>query len=148
MADSTAGNRRHSHFVNMYRYMEKEIPQIIKDVGFDFSWDEKKVWQLDVSTVEMSIEELTWHFNIPFLGSNKGFYDLRPQEVIDHPEQYYEEYGRTMQSNTAYPIDIMFWKIRWLILDGLHRLMKRSIQGEQIVEVRKIPESAIPFIKK
>ena len=27
-------------------------PQVIKDVGFDFSWDNAKVWQLDVPVIE------------------------------------------------------------------------------------------------
>lgn len=125
-------------------YMDRQLPQIIKEVGFDFSWDENKVWQLDVPIEEMSIEELTWHFDIPFLWSKpNGFYDLKPQQVIDHPEQYPEEHERTMQSNTGYPIDIMFWKNHWLILDGLHRLMKQAIEEKSVVLVRKIPESAI-----
>ena len=53
-----------------------------------------------------------------------------------------------MQADINYPIDIMFWKKRWLILDGLHRLMKQAIEGRQTVQVRKIPESAIPLITK
>lgn len=27
--------------------MEEKIPQIIKDVGFDFNWEEEKVWVFD-----------------------------------------------------------------------------------------------------
>ncbi len=44
-----------------------EKPQIIKDVGFDFSWDYKKVWTLDEPVVSIPIEALLWHFDIPFL---------------------------------------------------------------------------------
>ena len=129
--------------------MSRELPDIIKEVGFDFSWDERKVWELDVPTEEMSIDDLTWHFDIPFIWSKPDrYYDVKPSEVIQHPEQHTEEYGRTMQADTAYPIDIMLWKKRWLILDGLHRLMKQAIEGNQVVQVRKIPESAIPQILK
>ena len=129
--------------------MSSELPAIIKEIGFDFSWDERKVWALDVPTEEMPIDELTWHFDVPFIWSKPdGYYDVNPSEVIDHPDQYPEEYQRTMQADTFHPIDIMFWKKRWLILDGLHRLMKQAIQGNEVVQVRKIPESAIPLIKK
>jgi len=38
--------------------MSKEIPQIIKDVGFDFSWDSKKVWALNFPVEEMNIQDL------------------------------------------------------------------------------------------
>jgi hypothetical protein len=47
--------------------MSRELPDIIKEVGFDFSWDERKVWELDVSAEEMPIDELTWHFDVPIL---------------------------------------------------------------------------------
>lgn len=38
--------------------MQEDLPQIIKSVEFDFSWDEKKVWALNVPTEEISIDEL------------------------------------------------------------------------------------------
>ncbi|MEK7096015.1 MAG: hypothetical protein AAB896_01865 [Patescibacteria group bacterium] len=53
-----------------------------------------------------------------------------------------------MQADTLHPIDIMFWRKRWLILDGLHRLMRQAIESKNVVQVRKIPESAIPLIVK
>lgn len=124
-------------------------PPIIQRVGFDFSWDESKVWRLDIPVEDMLIEELTWHFDVPFLWNRPdGFYDINPRWVIEEPEKYAAEYERTMRADINYPIDIMFWRGRWLILDGLHRLMKQSIAGARMVKVRKIPESAIPTIKK
>lgn len=128
--------------------MKRELPQIIRDVGFDFSWDERKVWLLDVPVEEIPITELTWHFDIPFWSKPNGFYDLKAQDVMDYPDDNRVEYDRTMKADISHPIDIMFWRGRWLILDGLHRLAKLSIQGTKTVKVRKIPTSAIPLIKK
>lgn len=129
--------------------MSKELPEIIKEVGFDFSWDESKVWELDLPTEEMPISELTWHFDVPFIWSKPdGYYDVKPSEVIDRPRLHQEEFVRTVNADTSYPIDIMYWKKRWLILDGLHRLMKQSIEGKEVVNVRKVPESSIPLIQK
>lgn len=130
------------------RIRESKLPQIIKDVGFDFSWDEKKVWRLDVPIEEISIEELTWHFDIPFHWHGGKVYNLSSREVIKNPEKYDDEYKRTMNSDLKYPIDIMENKGRWLILDGLHRLMKAYIQGQKTVSVRKIPRDKIPEILK
>lgn len=127
--------------------MAEKIPQIIKDVGFDFNWSEEKVWALKIPVEEMDIAELIWHFDIPFLWE-KGVYDLKPQEVIDNPEAHKEEYERTMRADLAYPIDIMENKGRWLILDGLHRLMKAFILGMKKVQVRKVPRELIPKIMK
>ena len=51
-----------------------------------------------------------------------------------------------MRADLSHPIDIMENKGRWLILDGLHRLMKATIQEESTVQVRKIPREKIPEI--
>ena len=129
------------------KLLKKEIPQIIKDVGFDFDWSEEKVWALDVPLEEMDINELTWHFDIPFLWEN-GVYNLKPQNVIDDGNAHKEEYQRTMKADLVHPIDIMENKGRWLILDGLHRLMKASILNMKKVNVRKISRDLIPKITK
>ncbi len=129
------------------KFEKREIPQIIKDVGFDFDWSEEKVWTLDVPVEEVNISELTWHFDIPFLWE-KGVYNLKPQDVINEPEKHKEEYARTMKADLVHPIDIMQNKGRWLILDGLHRLMKASILGQQRVQVRKVSRELIPNITK
>lgn len=126
--------------------MNKDIPQIIKDVGFDFSWSEKKVWSLDYPVEEMDINELTWHFDIPFHWHGGEIYNLKSRDVIESPEKYKEEYVRTMKADLAHPIDIMENKGKWLILDGLHRLMKAFILDMKKVNVRKIPRERIPDI--
>lgn len=122
--------------------MQENLPQIIKDIGFDFSWDEKKVWQLDEPTIEMNISELEWHFDIPFWCEN-GVYNLTPREVINNPENHKQEYDRAMNCDLKYPLDIMENKGKWLLLDGLHRLMKAYISGDKKVLVRKIPRERI-----
>ena len=53
-----------------------------------------------------------------------------------------------MQSDIAYPIDVMANKDRLVILDGLHRLVKCKLLGMNKVKVRIIPRSEIPNISK
>lgn len=124
------------------------MPDIIKQVGFGFRWDERKVWALDVPAEDMDISELAWHFDIPFWSKPGGFYNLPAREVIEHRDENEQEYKRTLQADISHPIDIMLWRGRWLILDGLHRLVKQAIEGKKMVRVRKVPESATPQIAK
>jgi hypothetical protein len=126
--------------------MNENIPQIIKDVGFDFSWDEPKVWKLDIPARKMNINELIWHFDIPFLWIDGDVYNLTPNDVLTNPKKYQSEYDRTMTADMRYPIDIMENKGRWLILDGLHRLMQAVINGLKEVDVRIVPREKIPEI--
>ncbi len=129
--------------------MKRELPPIIQQVGFDFEWDNRKVWALDVPAEPMHVSELAWHFDVPFIWTKPdGYYDVTPREVMEHPERFPEEYDRTMRADTSYPIDIMHWRQRWLILDGLHRLMRLAIEGSEEASVRIIPQSAIPQIQK
>ena len=127
---------------------DKQLPQIIEDVGFDFQWDNNKVWGLNVPVEDISISDLEWHFEIPFWDKQNGYYDLTPNEVLADPEKYKEEFERTLRADLSHPIDIMFWKNRWLILDGLHRLVKQKQQGLKEVRVRKISQDSIPKITK
>jgi len=126
---------------------DRILPKIIDEVGFDFSWSSKKVWALDYPTEDMEISVLEWHFTIPFWDKPKGYYNLSPNEVINNPEKFKKEYERTMKVDMSHPIDIMMNKGRWLILDGLHRLVRAKIQGEDKVKVRKIPRLEISKIR-
>ena len=52
-------------------------------MGFDFHWDERKVWKLDVPVEKMDIADLEWHFDLPFWNTKDGYYDLKPLEVLE-----------------------------------------------------------------
>lgn len=125
--------------------MDEKIPKIIQEVGFDFDWSEKKVWALNIPITEICIKELEWHFNIPFWNEH-GSYNLKPIDVINNPDKHKKKYERIMKSDLNYPLDIMENKGRWLLLDGLHRLVKSTILGNNKVKVRIIPREKIPEI--
>jgi hypothetical protein len=78
---------------------KRVMPQIIKDVGFDFSWDEEKVWELDIPVEDIDVSELEWHFDMPFWWTEGGYYDFKPIWVIEDPEKYPERKERIMKSD-------------------------------------------------
>ncbi len=127
---------------------DKKLPKIIEEVGFDFDWSESKVWVLNLPVEKIPISDLSWHFEIPFWDFLDDNYNLSPNQVISDPVKFKAEYDRTMKADLSYPIDIMENKGRWLILDGLHRLVKAKILGHDKVIVRKIPRTEIPKIQK
>jgi hypothetical protein len=49
-------------------------------------------------------------------------------------------------ADTKYPIDIYFNKNKWLVLDGLHRLVKLYEAGSKEVNVRIITDDKLPLI--
>lgn len=129
--------------------MEHKLPKVIEEVGFDFRWDNAKVWKLDIPVTEILIDELIWHFDIPFWEkSDTDDYNLTPREVMFNANGTSEHRKKIENADTSYPIDIMENKGRWLILDGLHRLVKLHEQGKKIVKVRIIPKEEMPNILK
>jgi hypothetical protein len=126
----------------------RPLPKIIQEVGFDFDWDEQKVWGLNLPVEEMAVSKLEWHFDIPFWWTKGGYYDLKPRSVIDHPNRYPARIKRIMNSDLSHPLDIMRWKGKWLLLDGLHRLVKTKMLRKTNVRVRKVPHKAISLIQK
>jgi hypothetical protein len=128
--------------------MDIELPAIIKENGFDFHWEEKKVWALAVPSEDISLQELDWILDLPFWSDGTAPYDLTAREVILHPDDHPEHTQRVYECDTKYPIDIMEnSKGKWLILDGLHRLVKLIMEGRDTVIVRKIPREMIPQIQ-
>lgn len=118
-----------------------DVPSIIKKVGFDFYWSNSKVWKVKAPVTKMPIQKLEFMFTLPLWNNGNKRYALLPSEVIEHPEKHRTEYKRVIKADLRYPIDIMFNKGRWLILDGLHRLVKAKVLGYKTVKVRKIPYS-------
>jgi hypothetical protein len=124
-------------------------PNIIDEVGFDFDWDSKKVWILNIPVTEMDIKELIWHFDIPFWElDDSDDYNLTPRSVINNDIGTKEHRKKIEEADTSHPIDIMQNKGRWLILDGLHRLVKLYEIGDEKIKVRIIPREKIPEITK
>jgi hypothetical protein len=124
-------------------------PPDILAVGFDFAWDVKLLWALDLPVQTVPVDDLLWHFDVRFLWSSPdGYYDLTPRQVMGQPELYPEQQLRVQQADTNYPIDIMFYRGHWVILDGLHRLMKLVLAGCATAQVRKVPRSAVPLIRR
>jgi len=125
----------------------KPLPAHIVPYAFDFRWDNELVWKLKVDTEVMPVDELLWHFDVPWLHTEGERFNLTPTDILQHPDLYPQQYERTMQSDASFPIDIMENKGRWLIMDGLHRLMKLTHGGATTVIVRKIPRELVSQIE-
>ncbi len=128
--------------------MIKNIAQVINDIGFDFGWSEEKVWKLDLPAIDMGIDQLIWHFDVPFFSRGFQKYCVTPMEIINNPANHQKEYQRMMRADLSYPLDVMENKSRLLLLDGLHRLMKAYVNGLKTVRVRVVPRSKILMIIK
>ena len=122
-------------------------PQIIRDTGFEFDWDDKKVWALPIKAEQMPIGEFLWALDIP-VWEKEGTDDwnLTPREALENLERESNHAKKIANSDLQYPIDIMWNKGRWTLLDGYHRLARAHQLEQKTVQIRKIPREYIPEI--
>ncbi len=118
------------------------------NLGFDFgNWDEKIVWRFDLPVVEMNIKDLLWHFYMPYWTNDAGEeYSVTPWNVINKKPGTEQEQLRVERADLSYPIDILKRKDKWIILDGVHRLVKTYQAGEHNIRVRIFPNERLEEI--
>lgn len=120
-------------------YERSLMPDELLEIAFNFDRDVRKIWELDLPTEDIPVADLAWHLEMPFFWQPDRPFSLKPQAVLDNPEQYQAWMERIMQVDISYPIDIIWWKDKWEILDGLHRFCKHIVLGHETVPVRKVP---------
>ena len=125
------------------------MPPAIADVYFDFDWDRRAVWALNVEVETIEREALEWHLDLPFWSSQPPapFFDLVPRSVIEDPSVHLVHARRIAEADMSFPLDVMEHRGRLCIMDGLHRLARAVRDERDTVRVRRIPRSAIPRVR-
>ena len=96
---------------------------------------------LDLPTEPFPIARLAWHFDVPLWPDGERAYQVTPRQVLLQPHRFAADYARTRAASLVFPIEITFFKRRWLILDGVHRLLKAHELGHEDILVRKVPKA-------
>ncbi len=126
-----------------------QLPAHIQKYGFTFEWDNQKIWELDIPTESIDIAQLEWILDMPFWSNNGNSWSLSAREFLQNPDLYPKHQKRFETADTSFPIDIMKNELgQWLILDGLHRLVKLVQLGHKYVKVRKVSRNLIHLIVK
>lgn len=87
--------------------------------------------------------------DVPFWEDVVGNIVFTPNEVIKNLDKFLEHKERILNCNTSYPIHIMKnKKDEWVILDGLHRLVKLIIEGAKTVKVKKVTREQVELTRK
>lgn len=112
-------------------------PPILEDAGFDIYLDTRKLKDLPLPIEIKNIDEFTWCFNYPVWEKDgTDDWNLTPQDVINQKEGSSDHKIRIENADLAYPIVAIVNKNRWVILDGVHRLVKAYLQGQKCVKVK------------
>jgi hypothetical protein len=74
-------------------------------------------------------------------------YDLSPRTVLEGLDAYPKHRQRIEAADLSFPIHVMHWRGRYVIMDGFHRLLKAKLQKLTEVAVFEVPQALIPEIQ-
>ena len=131
--------------------MKKSIPVELQPHILPFNWDVKLVWELTTPTQEICRKEFDYLLALPLWAStpNSGMlFDVSPIEVIKNPDHFPGHYSGVLGADTQFPIEILEYNRKHWILDGVHRLVKMYLKGNEVINVRIHPSDVMPLIYK
>lgn len=89
--------------------------------------------------IEIELGLVAWQLDLPFWPDDEGQpFRVRPLDVVDGPQL-----DLVVDEDCATPLDVTWQNGRWVVLDGLHRLLKAARAGLTVVPARVVPPEAI-----
>ena len=114
-------------------------PKTLTDAGFDLYFDTSRLRDLPIPTEEKDIQDLIWCFDFPVWEKDgTDDWNLTPREVIENKPYASEHRKRIDAVDLSFPIVVIFNKDKWVIVDGIHRLVKAYMEGHKMVKVKII----------
>jgi hypothetical protein len=114
-----------------------EIDPRIRACGLPFEIDPVQVWVLPATVRSFDVAQLTWMLDLPFWPKDGRLFQVSPQEVLANASASPLHHARIMAADLTFPVDVVSYRGRWLLLDGLHRLSRAvSLSLAQILARR------------
>lgn len=123
------------------------IPETVAVALPCFAWDMERMRAYPAPVTSVPLHEVSHFLQAPIWRRAGSIpFTLAPVEVARRPQAHAGHYAQAMAADLQFPIDIICRREGWRLADGYHRLLKASILGNETIDVRLIPEHAIPLI--
>lgn len=106
-----------------------DIPPPLRGWLLPIDWARERLWALDLPHRRLAIEKLRWHLDLPWWRHDGVWFQVTPREFLAHPAAHPEHADRVANADLTYPLHVVLRRQRWLILDGIHRLVKAQLLG-------------------
>ncbi|WP_338341727.1 hypothetical protein [Mycobacterium intracellulare] len=128
--------------------LRDQVPDVLRGVIPDIHWDMGKLHELPgLVEVKVPVGELAWHLRLPFWSHGGIPFRVCPQDVLDDPDRYREQWARTLACDLRFPLHARVNHVdRVVILDGIHRLLKATLLGQDSVQVRVVTDEDLAVI--
>jgi len=125
-----------------------KIPTALRGWLLPIEWDRELLWALGLPRRRLALEALRWHFDLPWWRRDGVWFQVTPREFMAHPEAHPEHADRVAKADLSYPLHVVLRHQRWLILDGVHRLVKAEMLGLRDVVVSTLAPADIAKIAR
>ncbi len=122
-------------------------PELRRWVLSDVTWDQHKLWTIDVPTREVPLDEIAWMLDLPWWRDRDRHFTVRPADVAADPIRHRAQHARTLAADLDYPLVGTTIEGRLVLLDGVHRLLKARLLGITTVHVRVLPTDRIDEVR-
>jgi hypothetical protein len=126
--------------------LQELVPAELRGVLCDFVWDSDKLQRLALPVETATVDSLRWHLDLPYWRHYGQPFQVTPAQVKADPARYQAHYQRTTAADLGHPLDLLVRNGRWVILDGVHRLLKADVLGLSHIQVRRLPAAMLPLI--
>ena len=122
-------------------------PELRRWVLPDVTWDQHRLWAIDLPVRDVAVAELAWMLELPWWRDGDRYFIVRPVEVAADPARHAAQHARTLAADLTHPLVATTIEDRLVLLDGLHRLLKARMLGITTVRVRVLPADRIDEIR-
>ena len=110
------------------------MPDEIRDAFPPDRWQLEKLWALDLKVEPVEIADLVWMFDLPLWQLNGERFKVTPNQVAETPMNFRAHYERVMNADLDFPINLVAYRGRLVVLDGIHRLLKAHFLRRRWIE--------------
>lgn len=123
-----------------------EVPEPIRRACPEFEIDATLLWGLELQPQSIAVHTVFWMLELPVWPERGIPFSLRPVDVIRMPGKHLEHAQRIERASLNFPIDVLPYRNRLVILEGCHRTAKAAMEGMPTISARVVPPYRIPEI--
>ncbi|ADB31332.1 hypothetical protein Kfla_2256 [Kribbella flavida DSM 17836] len=110
------------------------MPPSVREVFPPDRWKIGKLWALELRTEPVEVADLVWMFDLPLWQLNGEPFRVTPRQVTETPMNFRDHYQRVMDADLDFPIHLVAYRGRLVVLDGVHRLLKAHFLRRRWIE--------------
>ncbi len=115
------------------------VPTSVRAVLLPHHWDLDRLLALDLPRTKVKTADYEWMLDLPMWRDERGiWFTVAPNQVRAEPGTNPTQWDRTLRADLEMPVHITQRQGRSVIIDGIHRLLKAVVSGQDSLPARVV----------